>query len=58
MARIKNLETLVDDMVTTNQDVIDESAKSTDDLNLRVRQANNMYHVNGIMYRLRALNNS
>ena len=34
--KIKHLETLVDEMVAANQDVIDESSKKSDDSNLRV----------------------
>ena len=34
--RIKHLEILVDEMVASNQEVIDESSRKTDDLKLRV----------------------
>jgi hypothetical protein len=34
--RIKHLEMLVDEMVASNQEVIDESSRKADDLRLRV----------------------
>ena len=34
--RIKHLEMLVDEMVASNQEVIDESSRKADDLKLRV----------------------
>ena len=34
--RIKHLETLVDEMVAANQEVIDESGRQVEDLKLRV----------------------
>ena len=34
--RIKHLEILVDEMVVSNQEVIDESSRKADDLRLRV----------------------
>ena len=36
MDRVKQLETLIEEMVTSNQEVIDEASNTADDYKLRV----------------------
>ena len=61
VGRIKDLENLIEEMVSSNQEVIDETANTTEDYKIRVSKAFNTKRLfqisNANIIRLRAWSN-